>query len=89
MLIRVCLIVFTCAVWANGQLFSHPRFAQFPLRAAQKLKERLQEKLNQYRERNTQMICYGKFNKMVVLIRNKKKTEAIMIFKFKFLRNEN
>ncbi|XP_066246354.1 pancreatic triacylglycerol lipase-like [Euwallacea similis] len=52
------LFVLICATFSNGQLFSHPRFAQFPIKAAQKLKERLREKLNQYRERTTQMICY-------------------------------
>ncbi|KAL1488548.1 hypothetical protein ABEB36_015011 [Hypothenemus hampei] len=59
MLIKTSLIITcVCMVWNNAQFFNHPRLGQFPLRAAQKLKQRLREKISQYRDRTTQMICY-------------------------------
>lgn len=58
MLLRTLIVMFSCTALGDGQFMQHPRFAQFPLRAAQKIKERLREKINQYRDRHIQMVCY-------------------------------
>ncbi|CAH0556140.1 unnamed protein product [Brassicogethes aeneus] len=43
----------------DGQMFGK-RLRRFPMRTAMTLKQRLQNKILQYRERNTQTICYEK-----------------------------
>lgn len=60
MLVVNCLIVL-CAIltFCDGQLLQGGRFRRIAALSPQKWKNRLAEKLLQYRQRNTKVICYG------------------------------
>ncbi|XP_018575805.1 pancreatic lipase-related protein 2-like isoform X2 [Anoplophora glabripennis] len=66
MLIINCLVLLAVpASTCFGQILQNTRFRRFPMKAAMKLRNRLKERLDQVRERNTQLICYdivGCFN---------------------------
>ncbi|KAF7287335.1 hypothetical protein GWI33_001695 [Rhynchophorus ferrugineus] len=51
-------LVLVIISWSNGQFRNNQRFRQLPFRAAQNFRNRLKNRLDLYRERNTQMVCY-------------------------------
>ena len=63
MLVVVVTIIgeFNC----DAQLLQRSRFRRLNKPSGLKLKQRLQEKLNQYRQRTIQTICYGKFLEII------------------------
>ncbi|CAH1986121.1 unnamed protein product [Acanthoscelides obtectus] len=61
----VLLVLWALAGTGSAQILRNPRFRRFPMKAALGLKERLKQRFEKYRERNTQQICYetvGCFN---------------------------
>lgn len=70
MLLVNCLIVF-CVIltFCDGQLLQRGRFRRIAALSPFKWKNRLAEKLNQYRQRNTKIICYG--DELFIKINNK------------------
>lgn len=62
MLMYYCGVLLLGLFWCcEGQLLLQPsRFRRLTALSPQKLKNRLAEKLLQYRVRNTKIICYGK-----------------------------
>nr|CAH7763703.1 unnamed protein product [Callosobruchus chinensis] len=61
----VLLVLWALAGAGSAQILRNPRFRRFPMKAALGLKDRLKQRFEKYRERNTQQICYetvGCFN---------------------------
>lgn len=56
------LVVFALLSSVGGQLFlQHPRLRRLPVKAALNLKNRIRDKIGQYRDRTTKSVCYGKW----------------------------
>ncbi|KAJ8920081.1 hypothetical protein NQ315_011735, partial [Exocentrus adspersus] len=65
MLVNSLVVLAVLAPWCCAQILQGARFRRFPMKAAMRLRGRLRERLDQVRERNTQLICYdvvGCFN---------------------------
>lgn len=53
-----CVVLVLVLNFSDGQVLGGSRL-RFPMRAALNFRQRLQNKIQEYRERNTQTICYG------------------------------